>query len=79
MKGSTVFRSKTSEKKKKNTRFPAKRRKKKTRAVSAVLLRSRVKMCEMRSVFPFPVTLKPSYEYCLTKQAAENGGITQFL
>ena len=29
MKGSTVFRSKTSEKKKKNTRFPAKRRKKK--------------------------------------------------
>ena len=79
MKGSTVFRSKTSEKK--NTRFPAKRRKKKkkTRAVSAVLLRSRVKMCKMRSVFPFPVTLTPSYESYLTKQAAENGGITQFL
>ena len=77
MKGSTVFRSKTSEKKKKNTRFPAKRRKKKkTRAVSAVLLRSRVKMCKMRSVFPFPVTLTPSYESYLTKQAAENGGIT---
>ena len=76
MKGSTVFRSKTSEK---NTRFPDKRRKKKTRAVSAALLRSRVKMCKMRPVFPFTVTLKPSYEYCLTKQAAENGGITQFL
>ena len=76
MKGSTLFRSKTSEK---NTRFPAKRREKKTRAVSAALLRSRVKMCKMRPVFPFTVTLKPSYEYCLTKQAAENGGITQFL
>ena len=74
MKGSTVFRSE------KNTRFPAKRRKKKkTRAISATLLRSRVKMCKMRPVFPFTVTLKPNYEYCLTKQAAENGGITQFL
>ena len=75
MKGSTVFRSE------KNTRFPAKRqkKKKKTRAISATLLRSRVKMCKMRPVFPFTVTLKPSYEYCLTKQAAENGGITQFL
>ena len=67
MKGSTVFRSE------KNTRFPAKRRKKKTkkkRAISATLLRSGVKMCKMRPVFPFTVTLKPSYEYCLTKQAA---------
>ena len=53
--------------------------KKKTRAISATLLRSRVKMCKMRPVFPFTVTLKPSYEYCLTKQTAENGGITQFL
>ena len=74
MKGSTVFRSE------KNTRFPAKRqKKKKKRAISATLLRSRVKMCKMRPVFLFTVTLKPSYEYCLTKQAAENGGITQFL
>ena len=76
MKGSTVFGSKTSEK---NTRFSAKRRKEITRAVSAALLRSKVKMCKMRPVLPFPVKLKPSYESCLTKQAAENGGITQFL
>ena len=77
MKGSTVFRSKTSEKKK--HAIPCQTSKKKTRAVSAVLLRSRVKMCKMRPVFPFPVTLTPSYESYLTKQAAENGGITQFL
>ena len=79
MKGSTVFRSKTSEKKKKHAIPCQTSKKKKTRAVSAVLLRSRVKMCKMRSVFPFPVTLTPSYESYLTKQAAENGGITQFL
>ena len=80
MKGSTVFRSKTSGKKKQKTRDSLPNvEKKKTRAVSAVLLRSRVKMCKMRSVFPFPVTLTPSYESYLTKQAAENGGITQFL
>lgn len=80
MKGSTVFRSKTSEKKKKTRdSLPNVEKKKKTRVVSAVLLRSRVKMCKMRSVFPFPVTLTPSYESYLTKQAAENGGITQFL
>lgn len=79
MKGSTVFRSKASEKKKTRDSLPNVEKKKKTRAVSAVLLRSRVKMCKMRSVFPFPVTLTPSYESYLTKQAAENGGITQFL
>ena len=79
MKGSTVFRSKTSEKKTKTRDFLPNVEKKKTRAVSAVLLRSRVKMCKMRPVFPFTVTLKPSYESYLTKQAAENGGITQFL
>ena len=54
MKGSTVFRSKTSEKKK-NTRFPAKRRKKKKHGLYPLYYYAAGLRCaKCDQFFPFP-------------------------
>ena len=64
MRGSTAFCFEASGKEK--TRFPVKPRPK---TYYAALLRSRVNMVKLRSVSAFTLSLKPSYEYCLTRLA----------
>ena len=65
MRRSTAFLSKTSGKKQTYSLSNVE----KTWSVSVALLRSRVNMVKLRSVSVFTLTLKPSYEHCLTRQA----------